>query len=372
MNYSYIIHQVLDNLGLDRHDTNKIKSIKHDIEQTIREMYTDSEAPIRSESFNLSETDTDSITAVPLVLDDATPAYTHTEVIKSMSELTIVANNESETPPAVGTSSINVTITSSEGEELLNQDIPIVDAVVSTEVIPVAINDIVGATMVITGSSFSGGGVDEIYVTSVSWVKSFNSLELPSYVYVPFDAHFKVSIANSGAGYLNKEMTEEQYNRWVPYGGIKNPPEGEVYILDEGPQATVYTLDNLEFDGRIGYFFYVYEEKMYLMFKPAVDGAVTIRFSYIPTIDTTESTAMPIHTAFANGIIAGTSYRQLQKMLLQAQSELEVAKIQTLQGQYMNSYKSSVKVFSGFNRKKTKVASIKMFGICDDISKELR
>lgn len=370
MNYSYAIHQVLENLNKDRHDTNFIRSIKYDMEQTIREMFTDAEAPIKSESFTLTETETNSVASVPLELSASSPAYTHTEVIKSMSELTIVAKNESSTPPATGTSNLNVTITSSTGEELLNQDISIVDDATVTEVIAVLVNDVVGATMVITGSAFAGGGADDLYVTSVSWVKSFNSLELPGYVYVPFDAHFKVSNLVDGAGYLNKEMTEEQYNRWVPYGGIDNT-DGSVLILDDGPNPTTYTLENLEFDGRIGYFFYVYENKLYLMFKPAVNGVVNIRFSYIPVIDTTESTEIQFHQAFINGVIAGTTYRQLQKMLLAAENELDIVKIQTLQGQYMNSYKSTVKIFSGYNRKKTGVASIKMFGIVDDFSMEL-
>ena len=370
MNYSYAIHQILENLNKDRHDTNDIKSVKHDMEQTIREMFSDAEAPIKSEAFTLTKLDTDSITTVPLELSTTSPAYTHTSVIKSMNELTIVANNESSTPPAVGTSNLNVTITLSTGEEVLNQDIPVVDAVVSTEVIDILVNDVVGATMVITGSAFSGGGADELYVTSVSWTKSFNSLQLPDYVYVPFDAHFKVSNLVDGAGYLNKEMAEEQYNRWVPYGGIDNQ-DGSVFLLDDGPNPTTYTLENLEYDGRIGYFFYVYEGKLYLMFKPAVEGVVNIRFSYIPTIDVTESTEIQFHQAFINGIIAGTTYRQLQKEMLKAETEIQIVKIKTLQGQYMNSYKSSVKTFSGYNRKKTGVASIKMFGIVDDFSMEL-
>jgi len=369
MNYSTIIREVLDNTNQERNSKNIVTSIKHDIEKTIRDMFTDAEAPIKSETFNLAEYADDAFVdaIIPVVLDVSVDSYTHTETIKSMNGLTIVVNNESETPPAVGTSNLNVTITSSTGEELLNQDISIVDAVITTEVIDILFNDVVGATMVLTGSAFSGGDADEMYITSVAWTKDFTSLELPSYIYVPFGANFRVSTLPSGVAYLSKEMAEEEYNRWVPLGAIKEVDEdSDIFEIDSNPATIVYSFENLEFDNRIGFFFSVVDDKLYLIFKPAVVGTVTIRFSYIPSLDIVEENAVPLHQAFINGVIDGTTIRQLQKMLLKVTDELGLIKIKSAMSLYNTSYKLTVNKFAGYNRKKTEVRSIKMFGIVDD------
>jgi hypothetical protein len=373
MNYSYVIHQVLENIGAERHDSNKIISIKHDIESTIRDLFTNAESPIKSESFTLTEYDDDSIasTIVPISLVPATPAYTYTSVIKSMNQLTIVAANVSATPPAATNSTLNVTITSAAGVELLNQDMTILAAATLTETIDLLFTDIVGATMVLTVSSF-GADVASVSISSVSWTKSFNSLQLPEYMYVPFDAHFKVSDQAKGANYMSREATEEEYNRWNPFGADQQDNVSDVLIFDGSPGTATYTLENLVFDHRVGYFFSVIDDRVYLIFKPAVAGTVTVRFSYIPTLDAEPENTVPLHQAFINALVDGTTVRQFNKKIMEADSELELMKIRSSISRYEPPYKLAITRFAGYNRKKSEVHQIKMFGIVSDTSMELQ
>lgn len=369
MNYSEIIREVLDNTGQDRNSRNIITSIRHDIEKTVRDMFTDSEAPIKSESFTLAETESESIvsTVVPITLvTGGVESYTHTDDIYSMASLSITAKQIADHTPIVGDSVLNVTITSSDGTELLNEDITLSgDTDVVTD-IDVAFSDIVGATMVLSGTSFNATA-NGITITDVTWTKTFSQLELPSYVYVPFGANFRVSRKDNGVAYFSKEMTEEEYNRWVPLGAIKEVDEdSEFFEIESNPATVVYSFENLEFDSRIGYFFSVVNDKLYLLFKPAVVGTVTIRFSYLPSLDVVEENEVPIHLAFINAIIDGTTVRQFQKLLLGVTDELGLIKIKSAMSMYNTPYKLAVVKFAGYNRKKTGVRSIKMFGILDD------
>ncbi len=53
--YKDILTRVLDNLNEEMENTKKIKSIKRDIEDSMVELFTNSEAPITSKSYLLVE-----------------------------------------------------------------------------------------------------------------------------------------------------------------------------------------------------------------------------------------------------------------------------------------------------------------------------
>lgn len=367
MNYSRVIRDVLDNTRQDKNNKNLINSIKSDIEKTIRDMFTNSEAPIKTEYFNLDTTDTKDIEST--VSLSSTNTSFIIDNIFSLKGYHIVAKQMSDISPILSSSVINITITDSRGLEVVNSDYTIVGGNALDEVVSdLSQSDMVGMTMVVSVVSL-GLNIDTINITTLSYTKVFNRLELPEYIFVPFGVSFKASNINNSANFISKEMTEEEYNRWTPYGGLNsNEIAGDVFSLDGNPTATGYTLENIEFDGRIGYFFTVVDNKLYLMFKPAILGTVAIRFSYLPLLTIDEENSIPIHNAFINGIIDGVTVRQLNKLILDVQDEISLIKIKGAISMYHESFKLTVNKFAGYNRKKTGVRSIKASDILEDPS----
>jgi len=367
MNYSSVIRDELDNTRQKASNKNIINSIKSDIEKTTRDMFVDSEAPIKSETFNLDTTD-----IVGLDTSQSLAVVGDTIIVNnvySLKEISLTANNLSDISPIITSSVINITVVDSDGLELSNEDANVeLDTLLHYSLTSISYSDMVGMTITITLVSI-GTDINSISISQLDYTKIFTRLELPSYVFVPFGASFKVSNDINSANYSSKEMTEDEYNRWTPFGGVDNRDVvQEVLVINGSPATTAVTIENIEFDNRVGYFFTVIDDKLYLMFKPAVKGAVIIRFSYIPVLNIEESKSIPIHQAFINGIIDGVTVRQLNKLIMDVTDEVSLIKLKGAISMYHESFRRTVNKFAGYNRKKTGVRSIKMIGILEDPS----
>jgi len=355
--YSEIIRRIMDNANIVSDTSNDRLSIKRDIEDTLNDMFTATEAPIKTTYKNT--TLNTPIDVSGKITADGT--YTYPNNINSLTDLVVTLSNE---VLSVGTTNVKVKIVSSFGDIILEEDIVLTDEVEYSEALDVLVSDIVGATLTIeTSNSIS----DVTY--SLTWNELVGKVSFDSDVFIPLEVEFTSSINQNGANYRSAEMTEEEFARWNPNGGIL---DSEITDLTELKADIDYsTIENLEYDYNIGYFFRMAENNIELHYKPATKGVIVLRHSFFPTVDVSEANTIPLHKAFANCLVYGATLKQLEKKLLKAGDELEMVKIKSSIGIYTPKYTYALSHYSGFNRKKTEVTLIKMFGIVDDVSMEL-
>lgn len=383
--YGEVIRRVLDNANIENEDSNKRQSIRRDIEDVLNDMFLNTESPIKTSSFNVNENE-------PVVELLSLVGYNSIVIdgITSAKDLYIALDY---TNAALDYANVTIKLVKSSGEVLIDEDLvfgeelhPTSTLAIPSDELPIGgtsgtpivsfaknydivFTDIVGATLTITNVKSPGTLPDDTgsqftFAGNFNYTETQSFIALPSDIYVPFEVVFKVSEKTKSAIYNSKELLEEEFMRWNPNGA--SDLNSEVLSSELKASVTEPTIENLEFDYHIGYFFKMGENNLELHFKPASQATVMIRHSYLPTTSVNETNPVPLHRAFNNCLVYGTTLKQLEKALMRATTEIDIVRIRTAISRYAPQYAQAVSHYAGFNRRKTDVHVVKMFGICDD------
>lgn len=345
----------MDNANIKSEDSNERLSINRDIADVLDDMFMKGESPITVTNFNVTEHGDSTVSDT--VLNSTT--YTYPTLLKSIKSLIITAQNV--TPLMEGDSIMNLLITSSFGDVLLDETFTVDDAEQVVHDYELAFSDMVGATMKLINTT----AIDGVAFT-IDWTYEESVLELSEDIYIPFEAVFKVSEHAKASLYDSKEMLEEEFMKWNPNGSLE--PNEEITTSEAKADVKWRNITNMEYDWKIGYFFKMGEKNMELHYKPAQKAVVSIRHSYFPAVNVTEADVFPVHKAFGNCLVYGTTIKQLEKKLLRAADELEMVKTRTALQIYGSKYKQALSNYAGYNRRKSEAKVIKMFGFLDDES----
>lgn len=107
--------------------------------------------------------------------------------------------------------------------------------------------------------------------------------------------------------YLSKEITEEQFLRWSP-NVFQTDSNFENEVLGESVGKIIYTNDNSELDGYIGYCISDKENSMLLKYKPTINGTLDVFFSVFPEDSIPDINDYPhVHKAFIDVLILGAT-----------------------------------------------------------------
>jgi hypothetical protein len=349
-------------------DSKVIKTIKNDIYDTLRDMDNASEHPRKEYSVTISETestvenfeDTNNINsnlAVEDIIYDSNYALFELGSKITISGLTELVEIKlifgTEDPPVtVDTETYDFTITpyNARGEAGTVTTINVARDVASTHTLSVALNDRVGGTCVIECTAVPATNPTYARLNSLTWTVNDYEIEMPADTFIPFEAVFYPDTIPSNP-YVTKEMYHEQYMKWNP--NIVSLISGEINAVtdvDEQLSVQYQTEENIEYDWKIGYYFHYEQGKVYLRWKPKFTGTVTILYAYIPSRTIAEETAIDYLEVFTNCLVYGTTERQLDKMLLDSETELASANIRALISRYSAKYRMNLDKYAGFRR----------------------
>lgn len=182
-------------------------------------------------------------------------------------------------------------------------------------------------------------------------------LSLSSDFFMPLEVIF-----NDGEGlrYPSKELEYEEYLRWNPNTEVETTSFTEL-VTSATPQASIYTQENADFDGLVGYVFSDTNPQK-LLWKPAINGTVYIYYSTYPTIDLSDLTASPdIYRVFHNLIVDEVTIRQLVRRLGEPKSDVELYGINSQLKHYRQERDEALNDLSGFVNVNAETPSIVPF-----------
>ena len=390
MNYKSIIDRVLDNTKQKFEDGKVIKTIKNDIYDTLRDMDNASEHPRKEYSTIISETDSavenfedtsdinsNLIIGSGITYDSDFALFGVNDIItiKNLTELTgIILVFGTEDPLVTANAeTYEFTITPYDARGIAGTvtTINVTRDAVSTHTLDVALNDRVGGTCIIKCTAVPATNPTSARLNVLTWTVNEYEIEMPADMFIPFEAVFYPNTIPSNP-YVTKEMYHEQYMKWNP--NVRSLTDGELLAItdiDESVSVQYYNEENIEYDWKIGYYFHYEQGKVFLRWKPKFVGTVTVLYAYIPSRTIAEETAIDYLEIFTNCLVYGTTERQLDKILLDTENEVQSSNVRALISRYSAKYRMSLDKYAGF-RRLTQTHVIKPNGILSDPSMDIQ
>lgn len=243
MNYKDIIDRILDNTKQDELNASIIKTIKNDIFDTLRDMDNAAEHPRKEFSFTIDETystienfeDTNDINS-NLSTDNITydSDFALFQVgskitisnLTALTEIVLVFGTE-DPPVTVNAETYDFTITphDARGQAGTVTTINVTRDDVSTHTLDVALNNRVGGSCIIECTAVPVTDPSSARLNTLTWTQNDFELEMPSDMFIPFEAVFYPTTMPSNP-LLSKEMFHEQYIKWNP--NVTSLTDGEI------------------------------------------------------------------------------------------------------------------------------------------------
>lgn len=169
---------------------------------------------------------------------------------------------------------------------------------------------------------------------------------MPEDMFIPKEVLFYNS---DGHQFVAKELQYEEYMRWNPAVEAETSSFAELVSTPLVPVAQVYTQENADFDGLVGYTFTdTYPQN--LLWKPAITGSAKIFYSTFfnpePLTDLTESPAF--NKCFHDLIVLGATIRRLTRALTTIVDQIQLFALQTALKQFKEQRTELLKDFIGF------------------------
>ena len=195
-----------------------------------------------------------------------------------------------------------------------------------------------------------------------------SSITLPTDFYIPVEVMF---FASSGNRFPEIEMTRETYERWNPNVNLTTESFASI-VTSATPQELIWTTENFDFDGYIGYLF-TDTQPQTLIWKPAVNGTVKIYYAVFPLTMFTDLTTTPeIHQAFHSTIVDAVTLKMLVRRLTdKTLTEIQFVGIRSSIKEYKESFKESLADFTGYSKKTAETPIMEAFAFLNDPAMEL-
>lgn len=193
-------------------------------------------------------------------------------------------------------------------------------------------------------------------------------LELPDDFFVPLEVIFNSS---DNQRFPSKELEYEEYMRWNPTIELVTTSFSEI-VTSASPQAGLYTQENIDFDGLVGFTFSDTNPQK-LLWKPAIDGSVILYYVTYPEIEITDLAGLPdIHKVFHELIVLEVTIKQLVRKL---DTITEEVKLYGLNGKIKHFKEERTEMLSnlaGFVNRNTSTPIMTPFDFLSDYSMLVR
>lgn len=161
----------------------------------------------------------------------------------------------------------------------------------------------------------------------------------------------------NGQRYYTKELLEEEYLRWDP-GYNVNETNFETVAINGEAQTIFNTVENLEFDGYVGYYFSDSESMSILKWKPAINGTVYMLYSVVPEDDIVNMDSEPkMHRAFRELLVLGASIKGLLRK--DVKTDIELANKTLKLRMWQDEFKQSSAEIAGYVNRTTSTPLVK-------------
>lgn len=204
-----------------------------------------------------------------------------------------------------------------------------------------------------------------------SLTTSDESTFLPSDFYL---ADQVIIYASSGNRYFSKELEHEEYLRWQPNPELTVESFNEL-VTDATPQEIFYTKENFDYDGYVGWTIpdemvdnsgtLVYQ----MIWKPTFTGSMDVLYKSIDGIglsDVALTITPEIRRAFHDTLVSGGTTKALQRKIMHAKSEIELASMQLSYRLYKDDYDNGVAELAGVTNASSETPRIEPFEYLND------
>lgn len=191
-------------------------------------------------------------------------------------------------------------------------------------------------------------------------------------LYLPedfFTAYEVIFNSESGNRYLSREVEMEKYHRWNPNPETLNS-NFEDYALASNPTEYFWTTENVDLDGRIGYYFTDEEDISKLIWKPAINGSVKVLYSAITEQQFEDVDSTPdLHYSFRELLIIGSTIQGLLRKPSKTEIEMN-EKVLSIR-MYKDEFNEMLKEFAGYINRRTNSPIVSPFDFMNDINQTL-
>lgn len=182
--------------------------------------------------------------------------------------------------------------------------------------------------------------------TDIAITTESQESDMPEDLFIPREVLFYNS---EGHRFAAKELQYEEYMRWNPSAEGETTSFAELVDISLTPVAEVYTQENADFDGLVGYTFTdSYPQK--LLWKPAITGSAKVFYSvaydFTALTDLTESPVF--NRVYHDLIVIGATIRRLTRILTTITDQIQLFAVQTALKHYKEQRTELLKDFIGF------------------------
>lgn len=201
-----------------------------------------------------------------------------------------------------------------------------------------------------------------IIITSES-----QELEMPSGFFLPIEVIFN---STDSQRYPSKELEYEEFMRWNPETEFITTSFTEL-VTTATPQASIITQENLDYDGLVGYTF-TDTKPQKLVWKPAINGTISIYHSVHPILPIELDEAPDIHDVFHELIVLEVTIKNLTRKLDMVESEIQLYGLNQKIKHYKEERMEMLNNLSGFVNKNAETPRIIPFDFLSDYSMLVR
>lgn len=383
MNYKRVLDRVFTNLHIDDENSKDIRRVKNSVEDTLVDIFGRSQYPKKEVSFTINETeDITEDFADTTFIDNLTLTNIERNATNKNGDIAVSTTGTIEIYPLKNINTCSFKVTGTYAATAITGTVNVVDEngtssfsgtfsqTTSNETHSFTIGASgVNLKLTITISmpaDISDGAVDDISYNADDF-----SVKMPDDFFIPMEVKF-----DSGKKrYVSKEMTPEQYMLWTPFKFTTETDEvTDITAVDEELSTYQWTEENLDYDWKIGYYFQVLPDGIYLHWKPKFSGTITLYYSYLPTITVSDTTTSQVHRTYVNMLVNGTTVRELRREFTKKdkdRTELDFAGLRLAYSEYKVEYDRDLAIFAGWVDQRSTPAQILPFNLLNDSSMEL-
>ena len=194
---------------------------------------------------------------------------------------------------------------------------------------------------------------------------------MPTDFYLPEQV---IPFASSGNRYFAKQLEYEEYLRWKPNPELTTTSFTDI-VTDATPQEIFYTKENFDYDGYIGYVFPQEmaddsgTSKYQIIWKPTFTGSMKIYYQSIDgvglaTMGLTDSPEFRV--VFHDTVVSGGTVKAMQRKIMHAKNEIELASLQLSYRLYKDDYDNGVAELAGVANASSETPRIEPFEYLND------
>lgn len=191
----------------------------------------------------------------------------------------------------------------------------------------------------------------------------FEEADMPSDFYLPIEVIF---FATSGNRFGEIEMTRETYERWNPNVEVTTSSFNDL-VTGASPQELIWTTENFDYDGYIGYCFTDTQPRK-ILWKPAVNGTLKIYYTnFLSPFTAKQYDETPgMHSVFNELIIDSVTVKMLIRKYRITTDQVALDALRSELSEYKAKVKEGNADFVGYTQKTAQTSKVEGFDFLND------